>query len=72
MWCYFQIYNKVIQLYIYKCLFFFKFVRLLQNTEPSSLCYIPGPFRLFIFNIEVYTCQTQTAHLSLPRIPPNW
>lgn len=44
MLCYFQMYNKVIQLYIYKRIFFFKFVRLLQNIKPSSLCYLLGPF----------------------------
>ena len=44
MLCYFQVYSKVIHLYIYMYLFFFFQIlfpfRLLQNIEQSSLCYV--------------------------------
>ena len=34
--------------------------RLLHNTEQSSLCYTVGPCWLFILNIAVCACQSQT------------
>ena len=52
----FQVYNKVIQLYIYMYLFFFRFsshLGLLHNVEQSSLCYTVGPCWLSILNIAV-------------------
>ena len=39
--------------------------RLFQNTEQSFLCYTVGPYWLFILNIVVCICQSQTPSLSL-------
>ena len=41
--------------------FLFPF-KLLQNIEPSSLCYTVGPYRLSILNIVVCTCQSHGFH----------
>ena len=63
MLCLFQVYNKVIQLYIYRCLFFSQTIfpfRLLQNIEQRFLCYRVGRCWLSILNTAVYT--------SLPRV----
>ena len=35
-------------------------IGLLQNVEPSSLCYIVGPCWSSVLNIAVCTCQSQT------------
>ena len=54
MLCYFQVYRKEIQLYIYMFLFFFQILfpfRLLHNIEQRSLCYTVGPYWLSILNI---------------------
>ena len=63
MLCLFQVYSKVIQLYIYRYLFFsqtiFPFM-LLQNIEQCFLCYRVGCCWLSIFSTAVYT--------SLPRV----
>ena len=48
---------------LFQILFPFK---LLQNIEPSSLCYTVGPCWLSILNIVVCTSQSQTPNLSLP------
>ena len=51
----FQVYSKVIQLYIYICILFqvlFHY-RLLQDIEYSSLCYMVGPCCLSILYIVV-------------------
>ena len=40
--------------------------RLLQSIKQSSLCYTAGLCWLFILNIAVGTCQSQTPNLSLP------
>ena len=34
--------------------------RMLQDIEQSSLWYTVGPCGLFILNVAVYTCQSQT------------
>jgi len=73
-------YSKVIQLYIYKLLFYplleeFRLLqilanvilRLLQNIARSSLCYAV-PCWLPVLNIAVCLCQSQTQNLSL--FPP--
>ena len=39
--------------------------RLLQNIEQSFLCYTVDPSWLFILNIVVCVCQSQTPNLSL-------
>ena len=43
--------------------------RLLQNTDQSSLCFIVVPCWLFVLNIAVCTCQSQTLNLSIPLYP---
>ena len=54
MFCYFQVYRKVIQLYI-KTYFFFKFYfMLLQNIEYSSLYYTVGNCWLSILYVVMY------------------
>ena len=40
---------------------------LLQNVEPSSLCYTEGP--CYLLNITVSTCQSQTPNLPLLHPP---
>ena len=56
----FQVYSKVIQLYIYiyiSILFQFLFHnRLLQDTEYISLCYTVGPCYLSALYVAVYIC----------------
>ena len=42
-------------------LFLFPF-RLLQNVEPSSLCYIVGPWWLSILNIVLCTCRDSVLY----------
>ena len=71
MLCVFQVYSKVIQLYIYIYIYFqilFHY-RLLQDIEYSSLCYTVGPCCLPILYILVCTCESQTPNLSLPPAP---
>ena len=72
--CSFEVYSKVIQLYIHVSILFqilFPF-RLLQNIEQSSLCYTVGPCWLSVLNITVCTCQSQLPiYLSPnPKLPP--
>ena len=47
---------------------------LLQNIKQPSLCYTvgPGPGWLFMLNIAVCTCQSQTPNLFLPPVLPSW
>ena len=45
---------------------------LLQNIEWPSLCYTVGPGWLFMLNIAVCTCQSQTPNLFLPPILLSW
>ena len=61
----FQVYSKVIQLYIYMYLFFFKFFshlgycRILAELSVKSLlkpAYAVGPWWLSIFNMAVCMC----------------
>ena len=61
----------MIQLYIYMYLFFFKFFAHLSYYRilSSSLCYTIGPCWLYILNIAVCTCRSQTPNLSLPPPP---
>ena len=40
--------------------------RLLQNIEPSSLCYAVGSCWFSLLKIAVCTCQSQIPILSLP------
>ena len=47
---------------LFKILFPF---RLLQSTEQTSLCYTVGPCWLFISDIAVCPCLSQTRNLSL-------
>ena len=56
MLCCFQVYSKVIKLYLY--IFFQTFFpyKLLQNVEYSSLCYTIGPCWLSILYIVVCLC----------------
>ena len=63
----FQMYSKVIQLYIYisthTCIYSFSnsfSFRLLHNIEQRSLCYTAGPCWLFILNTAVCACQCKT------------
>ena len=68
MLCYFQVYSKVIQLYIYMCIYVYMHVyiyilfqivfhnRLLQDIEYSSLCYTVGLCCLSILYIVVCIC----------------
>ena len=59
MLCYFQVYNKVIQFYIYIKLYIFQILfhfNLLQVIEYSSLCYWLGLCCLSILYIVVYIC----------------
>ena len=45
---------------------------LLQNIEQSFLCYTVGPCWLFILNIAVCICQSQTPNYpSSPPFPPG-
>ena len=44
---------------VFQILFPFK---LLHGIEQSSLCYAVGPCWLFILNIAVYTCRSQTSN----------
>ena len=46
--------------------------RLLQNIEQSSLCYTVGHCWLYVLNIDVCTCQSQTPSLSLPPTLSPW
>ena len=67
MLCQFQVYSRVIQLYIYMYIFFFQILfpyRLLQNIEYSSLCYTVGPCWLSILYIVVCICSSQAPNLS--------
>ena len=48
----FQVYNKVILLYIEKYLLFFKFFPYLGKIEQTSLCYTVGPCWLSV----IYMC----------------
>ena len=62
----FQVYSKVIQLYIYMYLLFFKFFSHLGYYKIlSSLCQTVGPCWLYILNTAVCTGQSQTPNLSL-------
>ena len=45
---------------LFQILFLF---RLLQSIEQSSLCYIVSPCLLFVLNIAVRLCQSQTSNL---------
>ena len=60
--------NSVTYIYIYilfQILFPF---RLLQSIQQRSLCYIIGPYWLFILNI-VCTCQSQTYLIEIYLLP---
>ena len=60
----FQVYSKVIQLYIYMCVYICIYIlfqiifhyRLLKDIEYSSLCYTVGPCYLYILYIVVCIC----------------
>ena len=55
--------------------FFFQILfllKLLQNIEQSSLCYIIGHYWFSILHIAVCTCQSQTPNLPLPHPSPPW
>ena len=57
----FQVYSKVIQLYIFMYILFeslFPFMWL-YNIEQSSPCYTIGPCGLLISNTAVWTCQPE-------------
>ena len=60
--------------YTYICVYPFSHSfpnRLLQNIEQSVLCYTGDPSWLFILNIIVCICQSQTPNLSLP-VKKQW
>ena len=59
MLCQFQVYSKVIQLYIYMYLFCLFPFRLLYTIQQSSLYYTIGPYWLSILNTAVCTCPSQ-------------
>ena len=67
MLCSFQVYNKVIQLYIHMYFFFQIFFpcRLLQNIEYTSLYYTVGPFWLSILD-TVVCVYVNPKHLIYP------
>ena len=50
----FQVYSRVIQLYIYILFQILFHYRLLQDTEYCSLCYMVGPCHLFYIQLCVY------------------
>ena len=74
----FQVYSKVIQLYIYIYSYIYSVThvsilfqircnyRLLQDIKCSSLCYAVGPRCLSVLYIVVCVCSSQAPDLSLP------
>ena len=57
MLCYFQVYTKVIQLYIYTYPFYFRFfshIGYYRILSRSSLCYTVGPCWLFCIYIYIF------------------
>ena len=72
--CWFPRYSRVIQLYMYMCLFFFRFFpyRSSQNIKQNFLCYTVGPCWLSILYIVVCICQFHTSNLSFLPIFPLW
>ena len=64
-------FSKVIQLYMYMCLFFFRFFpyRSAQNIEQNSLCYTVGPCWLSILYRAVFVNPTLPIYPSSPSFP---
>ena len=56
MLCQFQVYNRLIQLYIYIFFQILSHYRLLQGIEYSSLGYIVGPCCLSLLYIVMCIC----------------
>ena len=64
-----SVYSKVIQLYMYIYLLFFRFfphIGYYRTLNLSSLCYTVGPSWLSILCIVVCICSSQPPNLSLP------
>ena len=67
--CLFQVYSKVIWLYIYIQSFFFQIIflgRVLQNIEQSPLCYTVGPCLFSILYMQQCVCSSL-----VPDMPVN-
>ena len=65
----FQVYSKVIQLFINTYLFVFKF-KLLHTTEQSSLCYTEGPRSLLVIHLKYGSVFMSTPNsLTIPVRP---
>ena len=75
MLCQFQVYRRVIQLYIYMDLFFLKFFSHLGYYRVLSRfpCAIQvGPYWLLVLNIIVCKNQSQSLNLALSHILFSW